>query len=67
MSELPVKPLCFPSKESIIAALYPEDNEFTYYALNTSRDGTHRFTADENEYNAWIEELNSVEPDGEQP
>ncbi|MBQ3429645.1 MAG: endolytic transglycosylase MltG [Mogibacterium sp.] len=67
VSELPVKPLCFPSKESIIAALYPEDNEFTYYALNVSRDGTHRFTADENEYNAWIEELNSVEPDGEQP
>ena len=67
VSELPVKPLCFPSKESINAALYPEDSEFTYYALNASRDGTHRFTADEEEYNAWMEELNNEEPEEEQP
>lgn len=68
VSELPVKPLCFPSKESIIAALYPEDSEFAYYALNTSMDGTHRFTADEEEYNAWIEELNEQQQqEQEQP
>ena len=57
ISELPEKPLCSPSRESIIAALYPEETEFTYYALNPNRDGTHRFTADEEEYNAWMEEL----------
>ena len=67
VSELPVKPLCFPSKESIMAALYPEDNEFTYYALNASMDGTHRFTSDEEEYNTWMEELNSKEATEEQP
>ena len=70
VSELPEKPLCFPSKESIIAALYPDDNEFTYYALNANRDGTHRFTADEEIYNSWIEELNEDQDDeqnGDQP
>ena len=61
VSELPEKPVCFPSKESIIAALYPDDNEYTYYALNANRDGTHRFTSDEDMYNAWIEELNEEE------
>ena len=62
VSELPEKPLCSPGKESIIAALYPEDNEYTYYALNAGRDGTHRFTSDESEYNAWMEELNGEQP-----
>lgn len=62
VSELPEKPICFPSKESIIAALYPDDNEFTYYALNANRDGTHRFTSDESIYNSWIEELNGEQP-----
>ena len=62
VSELPEKPLCFPSKESIIAALYPDDNEFTYYALNANRDGTHRFTSDEEIYNSWLEELNEEQP-----
>ena len=62
VSELPEKPLCSPGKESIIAALYPEDNEYTYYALNAGRDGTHRFTSDESEYNVWIEELNGEQP-----
>ena len=62
VSELPEKPLCSPGKESIIAALYPEDHEYTYYALNSGRDGTHRFTSDESEYNAWMEELNGEQP-----
>ena len=60
VDELPEKPLCSPSKESILAALYPDENEYTYYALDPSLDGTHRFTSDENEYNAWIEELNAL-------
>ncbi len=56
ISELPDKPLCSPGRESIIAALYPEENEYTYYAIDPALDGTHRFTADEEEYNEWLEE-----------
>ena len=56
IEELPDKPLCSPSKESIMAALYPEEHEFTYYVLNSTLDGTHRFTADVSEYNSWLEE-----------
>lgn len=56
VEELPDKPLCSPSKESIMAALYPEEHEYTYYVLNTSLDGTHRFTSDENEYDTWMAE-----------
>jgi len=57
ISDLPEKPLCFPSEESIIAALYPEENEYTYYVLDPALDGTHMFTADEEEYNEWLHEL----------
>ena len=56
IKDLPKKPLCFPSEESIMAALYPEESEFTYYVLNSSLDGTHRFTSDEEEYKSWLEE-----------
>ena len=56
IKDLPEKPLCFPSEESIMAALYPEESEFTYYVLNSSLDGTHRFTSDEEEYKSWLEE-----------
>ena len=63
VSELPYKPLCFPGEESIIAALYPDESEYTYYVLDPSRDGTHRFTSDEDEYYEWLEELE--EPEGE--
>ena len=61
VSELPEKPLCSPCKESIIAALYPEESEYTYYALDPAHDGTHRFTSDENEYNEWLEEEKRAE------
>ena len=60
IDELPEKPLCSPSKESIMAALYPEDNEYTYYVLNSTLDGTHRFTADEEEYKKWLEEYENA-------
>ncbi len=60
IDELPEKPLCSPSKESIMAALYPEDNEYTYYVLNSTLDGTHRFTADEEEYKQWLEEYENA-------
>jgi len=60
VKNLPKTPECFPSRESIIAALYPEDNEYTYYVPDPSRDGTHRFTSDEEEYHEWLDELNDV-------
>ena len=56
VDELPDKPLCSPSKESILAALYPEEHEYTFCVLDPAMNGTHRFTADENEYNAWTAE-----------
>ena len=56
IEDLPEKPLCSPGKESIMAALYPEEHEYTYYVLNSTIDGTHKFTADEDEYNMWLEE-----------
>ena len=48
--EIPKVPVCSPSKESIIAALYPEENDYTHYVLSSKLDGTHRFTADDAEY-----------------
>jgi UPF0755 protein len=56
IDELPDKPLCSPSKESIMAALYPEEHEYTHYVLSSTLDGTHKFTADEEEYNALLAE-----------
>ena len=56
VKDLPPKPLCFPSEESIMAALYPEEHEYTYYVLNSTLDGTHRFTSDEEEYQEWLGE-----------
>lgn len=53
-------PLCSPSKESIIAALYPEENDNIYYVLSSKLDGTHKFTADEAEFNALTEEYNAA-------
>ena len=58
--ELPEKPLCFPSKESITAILYPEESEYTYYVLSSSLDGYHKFTSDEAEYEQWLEEYNEA-------
>ena len=48
--EMPKVPLCSPGKESIIAALYPEETEYTHYVLSSKLDGTHKFTADDAEY-----------------
>ena len=60
VDDLPDKPLCSPSRESIMAALYPEEHEYTYYVLNSTLDGTHRFTADVSEYNSWLEEYENA-------
>ena len=43
-------PLCNPGRESIIAALYPEETEDTHYVLSAKLDGTHVFTSDDSEY-----------------
>ncbi len=48
--EIPKIPLCSPSEESIIAALYPEEADYTHYVLSSKLDGTHKFTADDAEY-----------------
>ena len=53
-------PICTPSKESIIAALYPEEIEDTYYVLSSDLDGTHKFTSDEAEYQAWLAEYEAA-------
>lgn len=58
--ELPKVPLCSPSKESIIAALYPEDNEYTHYVLSSKLDGTHVFTSDDAEYESLLAEYNAA-------
>ena len=60
VDELPEKPLCSPSRESIMAALYPEEHEYTHYVLSSTLDGTHRFTADEEEYKTWLEEYENA-------
>ena len=67
IEDLPEKPLCSPSEESIIAALYPEEHEYTHYVLNSTLDGTHRFTADEEEYEEWLEEYEDAVKAAEEP
>lgn len=47
---LPNVPLCSPSKDSIKAALYPDENEYLYYVLSDKLDGTHVFTSSSSEY-----------------
>lgn len=49
-------PLCCPGEESIKAALYPEENEYTYYVLSSKLDGTHVFTDSEEEYDSLVKE-----------
>ena len=68
LEELPRIPLCSPGKESIMAALYPEEHEYTYYVLDSSLDGTHKFTDDEDEYKAWLKEYeNAVKAASDEP
>lgn len=64
--ELPAVPLCSPGKESIIAALYPDDTEDTYYVLNSNLDGTHVFTSDESEYQELTESYEKARAEKEE-
>lgn len=66
VSDLPEKPLCSPSKESILAALYPEDHEYTYYVLSSKLDGTHLFTSDEAQYQEWLQEYETAAEEARQ-
>jgi UPF0755 protein len=58
--EIPKVPLCSPSKESIMAALYPEEADYTHYVLSSKLDGTHLFTSDDAEYEALLAEYNAA-------
>ena len=60
MIKLPAVPLCSPGEASITAALYPDDSENIYYVLSSKLDGTHVFTADEAEYNVFVDEYNKA-------
>ena len=55
-NEFKKAPLCSPGPESIIAALYPEDNDNIYYVYSSKLDGTHVFTTDEKEYENLLRE-----------
>ncbi|MBQ3291729.1 MAG: endolytic transglycosylase MltG [Mogibacterium sp.] len=59
-NEVPAIPLCSPGEKAIIAALYPADNENTYYVLSSRLDGTHVFTSDEEEYKQLLEEYETA-------
>ena len=58
--EIKQAPLCSPGPESIIAALYPEDNDNIYYVYSSKLDGSHIFTADEEEYNKLLDEYKAA-------
>ncbi|MDR0875612.1 MAG: endolytic transglycosylase MltG [Clostridiales Family XIII bacterium] len=47
---LPPGPICNPRMASIEAALYPDDNDFIFFVLSADLDGTHRFSADYDEF-----------------
>ena len=60
IDELPDKPLCSPGRESIMAALYPEEHEYTHYVLSSTLVGTHKFTPDEDEYKTLLEDYENA-------
>ena len=58
--DIPEVPLCSPGQESIIAALYPTEDENIYYVLSDKLDGTHVFTSDKAEYESYVEAYNAA-------
>ncbi len=60
LEEIPDVPLCSPSKDSIFAALYPDETDYSYYVLSDKLDGTHVFTSDETEYQTLLEAYNTA-------
>ena len=63
--EIPEHPLCSPSRESIIAALYPEETDNIHYVLSSRLDGSHKFADNDEEYEALLEEYNNAVADKE--
>ena len=47
---LPPGPICSPRYASIEAALYPDLNDYVYFVLSNSLDGSHKFSSDYNEF-----------------
>ena len=47
---LPPGPICSPRIQSIQAALFPDENDYLYFVLSPSLDGTHNFSSDYNEF-----------------
>jgi len=47
---LPPGPICSPRMASIEAALYPDENDFIYFVLSDTLDGTHNFSSDYGEF-----------------
>jgi len=51
-SGLPVGPIANPGEASIIAALYPADNNYLYFVLTDPEAGSHQFSATLDDHNA---------------
>lgn len=49
-------PICSPSISSIEAALAPAETDFLYYVASAAGDGSHRFTADYDEFERFSQE-----------
>jgi UPF0755 protein len=47
---LPPGPICSPRMASIEAALYPDENDYIFFVLSDTLDGTHKFSSDYNEF-----------------
>ena len=55
---LPPGPINSPSKSSLIAALYPEKNDFIYFVANG--DGYHTFSTNEKDHNRAKRKLQKI-------
>ena len=55
---LPPGPINSPGKNSILAALYPEENDFIYFVA--SGDGYHTFTTNERDHNKAKRKLQKI-------
>lgn len=51
-SGLPIGPISNPGEASIVAALYPDDDNYLYFVLMDSESGEHVFTTTLDEHNA---------------
>ena len=47
---LPPGPICNPRIASIQAVLFPDNNDYLFFVLSPALDGSHRFSADYNEF-----------------